>query len=70
MLTGKTAVSEVGLTTQDFAAVCYDVNLKTGEKEGYGIRYEELVSMCIYEIQKNKARIKELENRLKELKGE
>lgn len=64
------AVIESGLSTKDFAAICYQIDSETNEKKEYGIRYEELVSMCIYEIQKNKARIKELEDRLKEIKGE
>lgn len=54
------AVLAEGLTSQDFAAVCYDID-ENGHKTNYGIRYEELVSMCIYEIQKLKARISELQ---------
>lgn len=57
------AVLSSGLTTKDFAVVCYDVD-KEGNKTGYGIRYEELVSMNIYEIQKLKARVAELEAKL------
>lgn len=64
------AVLDIGLTTQDFAAICYNINKDTQQKEGYGIRYTELVSMCIYEIQQNKARITELENKIKEIQGE
>lgn len=57
------AVLSSGLTTKDFAVVCYDVD-EEGNKTGYGIRYEELVSMNIYEIQKLKARVAELEAKL------
>ena len=52
------AVISAGLETKDFAAICYDIN-ENGEKVNYGIRYEELISLCIYEIQKLKAKIKE-----------
>ena len=57
------AVLDVGLTTQEFAPVCYEYN-ESGEKIEYGLRYEELVSMSIYEIQKLKQRIAELETKL------
>lgn len=57
------AVLDAGLTTQDFAAVCYDIDGE-GNKTNYGIRYGELVSMCIYEIQKLKKRVEELEDKL------
>jgi hypothetical protein len=42
---------------------------ENGNKIDYGIRYSELVSMCIYEIQKLKARVAELEDKIKEMKG-
>ena len=54
------AVIAEGLTTQEFAALCYDTD-ESGNKKNYGVRYEELVSMCIKEIQGLKARIAELE---------
>lgn len=47
------AVIAEGLTTQEFAAVTYDID-SNGVKTNYGVRYEELVSMCIYEIQRLK----------------
>ena len=53
------AVLDTGLTTHDFAALCYNVDAD-GNKSNYGIRYEELVSMCIYEIQKLKKQVEEL----------
>lgn len=56
------AVLQSGLTTKDFAAVCYDTD-ENGNKHDYGVRYEEIVSLCVYEIQKLKARIKELETK-------
>lgn len=58
------AVLDAGLTTQDFAAVCYQDN--GGKKEKYSIRYEEIVSMCVYEIQKLKTRVAELETLTKQ----
>lgn len=61
------AVIDCGLTTQDFAGVCYDINEKTGEKENYRLRYGEFISMCIYEIQQNKKKIAELEAKISEL---
>lgn len=57
------AVGKAGLTTKDFAAV---VNFKndSGEDDGWGLRYEELISLNTWQIQKLKARIAELEGRL------
>lgn len=63
------ALFDIGLTTQDFAPICYNID-ENGEKVNYGIRYEELISMCIYEIQQNKKEIAELKIQLKEIKGE
>lgn len=54
------AVLSEGVTTQDFAAICYDLD-ENGNKTNYGVRYEEIVSMCVKEIQLLKAKIKELE---------
>lgn len=54
------AVLSTGLTTQDFAPVCYDLQ-EDGTAVNYGIRYSELVSMCIYEIQQLKHQIKLLQ---------
>ena len=58
------AVLDSGLTTKDFAAVCYDVD-ENGNKINYGIRYDEIISMCVAEIQKLKKRVEELENNTK-----
>jgi hypothetical protein len=51
------AVLAEGLTTKEFAPVVYDID-EEGNKTNYGIRYEELVSLCIYEIQRLKAELK------------
>jgi hypothetical protein len=53
------AVLAEGLTTKDFAAVCYDED-ENGEKTNYAVRYGELVSMCIKEIQDLKAEVARL----------
>lgn len=57
------AVEKSGLTTKDFAAV---VNFKdeNGEDDGWGLRYDEMISLNTWQIQKLKARIAELEGRL------
>ena len=47
------AVLAEGLTTQEFAPLTYALDAD-GNKVNYGIRYDELISMCIYEIQKIK----------------
>jgi hypothetical protein len=54
------AILSAGLTTKDFGAVCYNID-DSGNKVNYGIRYEEFISLCVYEIQKLKARVAELE---------
>ena len=59
------AVIDSGMTMQDFAAVCFEAD-EDGTKKNYGIRYGELVSMCIYEIQRLKKRVDELEKELQE----
>ena len=53
----KSAMDKANISTNELAAYCVS-NEKTGEG---GIRYEELVSLCVYEIQKLKARTAELE---------
>ena len=59
----KDAVLSVGLTTKEFAGYCEWE--KDDESIGCGLRYSEFVAMNIYEIQKLKARVKELEEKLK-----
>lgn len=59
----EAAVISSGLTTKDFAAVCYDLD-EGGNKIRYGVRYEEIVALNTNEIQKLKRRLAELEARL------
>lgn len=59
------AVISAGLTTKDFAGVCYELD-SDGNKVNYGVRYGEIVSLNTYEIQKLKARIAELEKIIEE----
>jgi len=49
----------VGLTTKEFAGYCEWEN--EDKTIGCGLRYSEFVAMNIYEIQKLKARVTELE---------
>lgn len=62
------AVNAAGLNTKDFAAVCYDAGDDENKAE-WGIRYDEFVSLNTWQIQKAKARITELENRVAELEA-
>ena len=55
----KDAVIAEGLTTKEFAGYCEWE--KDDKSLGCGLRYSEFVAMNIYEIQKLKARVKELE---------
>ena len=57
----KEAAETVGLTTQEVAAYC---EWEEGDTTTCGVRYSELVALNIYEIQKLKARVKELEDKL------
>lgn len=59
----KDAILDVGLTTKEFAGYCEWKN--EDESIGCGLRYSEFVAINIYEIQKLKARVKELEEKLK-----
>lgn len=63
------AILAAGLTTKDFAAVCYSLD-EDGNKIDYGIRYGEIVALNTNEIQKLKARVIELENIIQELKNQ
>ena len=58
----KDAVLSVGLTTKEFAGYCEWEN--EDKSLGCGLRYSEFVAMNIFEIQKLKARVKELEEKL------
>lgn len=59
----KEAVLAAGITTKEFAGYCEWKN--EDETIGCGLRYSEFVAINIYEIQKLKARVKELEEKLK-----
>lgn len=53
------ALEAEGLTAEDFAAACCDELEAGGER--YGLRYEEFIGLLIYEVQKLKQRVTELE---------
>lgn len=58
----STALDESGIDSQDFAGL---VILNAGtENERWTLRYEEFIALNTYEIQKLKARVTELENKL------
>ena len=60
------AISTAGLTTQDFAAVVAFGDPDDATTE-WGLRYEEIISLNTWEIQKLKARIAELENKINQM---
>lgn len=57
------AVEKAGLTTKDFAAVVNFLD-EDGNDDGWGLRYEELISINTWQIQTLKARVAELERKL------
>lgn len=57
----KQALDDVGIDSKDFAAYCEWDN---GGVTGCGLRYEEFVPLNIYEIQKLKARVAQLEEKI------
>lgn len=59
----ESAVLAAGLETKDLAAVCYDIN-EDGDKVNYTIRYSEFVPLNTWQIQKLKARVAELEEKI------
>ena len=61
----KEAIEAVGLTTQDVAAYCSWIDSEGNES--CGIRYEELIPLNIFAIQKLKARVAELEQQIEKL---
>ncbi len=63
----KEAIESVGLTTQDFAGYC-EWEENDGEI-GCGLRYGEFVSLNTWQIQKLKARVSELEERILKLEA-
>jgi len=58
----KESVLAVGLTTTEFAGYCEWEN--EDKTIGCGLRYSEFVAMNIYEIQKLKAQVKELQEKI------
>lgn len=62
------AVIASGLTTRDFAAVCYDI--EDGNQTNYGIRYEEIIALNTNEIQKLKKQVSELEAKLNTMQND
>lgn len=54
-----------GLSTNDFAALCYETN-EDGTKINYALRYEEIIALNTWQIQKLKERIQILEDKLEE----
>ena len=61
----KESILNAELTTKEYAAYCeWDIGT---DFEGCGIRYEEIIPLNTYEIQKLKARVAELEQQIKNL---
>lgn len=56
------ALSASEISTQKFAALCWDE--VDGQKQNYRIRYEELIALNTWQIQRLKARVAELERKL------
>ncbi len=63
----KSAAETSGITMQELAAYCSWI--EDDNNETCGIRYEELISLNINQIQKLKSRVAELERIIAELKG-
>lgn len=57
------ALKLAGLSTKEFAGLCID-------NSSYSLRYEEFIALNTDQIQKLKKRVTELENIIKELKGD
>lgn len=71
----KQAIEQTGLTTKDFATYCEWI--KEDGTISCGLRYEEFIALCVDQIQKLKKQSKQqeecinnLENKIKEIKGE
>lgn len=58
----KDAIYKVGLTTKDFAGYC---EWEGSEVQNCGLRYGEFIALNTFQIQKLKARVSEIEKRLK-----
>lgn len=61
------ALEDSGLTTKDFAAVCQE---SIGEDGIWYLRRDEFIALNTWQIQKLKARVTELENKIAELTKE
>lgn len=57
----RAALEAEGMTGKDFAGY---VEWQDGEKSGCGLRYEEMMAMAVYKIQKLESRVKKLEGGL------
>ena len=64
----ENALTQSNLTSQDFAGLVIDTNAETNEVT-YRLRYGEFVSLNTWQIQKLKARVLELENKILELEA-
>jgi hypothetical protein len=64
------AILDAGLTTQDCAIVCYNIDENTGNKKDYGIRYSEIVPLNTWQIQKLKPRMTAAETKIQSLENE
>lgn len=58
----KELLEQLGVDTQDFAAYCEweEIDADGNKQTTCGIRYDEIIPLCVYEIQKLKQEIKEL----------
>lgn len=56
------AIIDAGLSEQEVATLC-TIKSNNDEDDYMGIRYEELIALCVNEIQKLKIRVQELENK-------
>lgn len=62
----KEAVEKVGLTTQEVAAYCeWEEGEGDDKHTTCGLRYSELIALCVDEIQKLKQEVKELQSKIK-----
>ena len=58
----EVSMAEVGLTTEDFGGFCKDLKEDSADEYIYGLRYEEFIAI-------NTAKIKQLEQKIKELEA-
>lgn len=58
----EASMTEVGLTTEDFGGFCKDLKENSADEYIYGLRYEEFIAI-------NTAKIKQLEQKIKELEA-